>query len=81
LEQGISTPSHPFWKLFFRVAFHVEPDSETWSSWREHLPKQLAEEDDLRRNRVAELRGQLIARFFDIALSPGISLHPAGKGQ
>jgi GMP synthase-like glutamine amidotransferase len=70
-----------FGSCAYGLQFHIEADSETWSNWHEHLPKQLAGEDDLRRNRVAVLGRQMIARFFNIAFSPGISLHHAGKGQ
>jgi GMP synthase (glutamine-hydrolysing) len=70
-----------FGSCAYGLQFHVEPDTETWSGWHEQLPKQLAGEDDRRQNRVAVLGRQLIARFFDIATSPGISLHHAGKGQ
>jgi len=67
-----------FGSYAYGLQFHIEPNSETWSSWREHQPKQLAREDGLKRNRVAALGRQLIARFFDIALSPATSLRLAG---
>jgi GMP synthase (glutamine-hydrolysing) len=58
----------------YGLQFHVEPVSETWSGWHEQLPKQLAGEDDPRRSQFAEVGRKLIARFFDTALSQGISV-------
>jgi GMP synthase-like glutamine amidotransferase len=58
----------------YGLQFHVEPVSETWSGWHEQLSKQLAGEDDPRRSQFAEVGRKLIARFFDTALSQGISV-------
>ena len=56
----------------YGLQFHVEPDSETWSSWREQLPNQLGGVDDPRQSRVEQVGRGVISRFFDAALSQGI---------
>jgi len=58
----------------YGLQLHIEPESETWSSWREHLPKQLIGEDAPRRIQIAEVGRKIIARFFDTVLSQGISV-------
>jgi len=65
----------------YGLQFHVEPDSETWSSWREQLPSQLAGDDDPRRSRIEQVGRGVIARFFDAAPSQGSSLHRVESGQ
>ena len=61
-----------FGSCAYGLQFHVEPDSETWSSWREQLPNQLGGEDDPRQSRVEQVGREVIARFFDAALSQRI---------
>jgi GMP synthase-like glutamine amidotransferase len=56
----------------YGLQFHVEPDSETWSSWREQLPNQLGGVDDPRQSRVEQVGRGVISRFFDATLSQGI---------
>jgi GMP synthase-like glutamine amidotransferase len=56
----------------YGLQFHVEPDSETWSGWREQLPNQLGGVDDPRQSRVEQVGRGVISRFFDAALSQGI---------
>ena len=70
-----------FGSCAYGLQFHVEPDSETWSGWQKQLPSQLAGDDDPRRSRVEQVGRGVIARFFDAALSQGISLHRAEWGQ
>ena len=70
-----------FGGLAYGLQFHVEPDSETWSSWREQLPNQLGGEGDPRQSRVEQSGRGMIARFFDAALSQGNSLHRVASGR
>ena len=65
----------------YGLQFHIEPDFETWSSWREQLPSRLAGDDDPRRSRIEQVGRGVITRFFDAALSQGSSLHRVESGQ
>lgn len=49
--------------------FHVEPDSETWAAWQEHLPKDSIENFGAQRQAIEAAGNQVIARFFDHVMS------------
>jgi GMP synthase (glutamine-hydrolysing) len=57
----------------YGLQFHIEPDSDTWSAWHEHLPPALIERAEQRRcvERVGRI---IIATFFDVALARGLGI-------
>ena len=52
----------------YGLQFHVEPDSEVWSAWQEHLPPDLIEGTEQTRLAIGRAGRDLISRFFDLAL-------------
>ncbi len=51
----------------YGLQFHVEPDTQTWAAWRNHLPKGLVENSETKRLEIEETGKRIIARFFDLA--------------
>ena len=49
--------------------FHIEPDTDTWTAWRDHLPKALIDEAETQKMRIKEAGQKVISRFFDLALN------------
>lgn len=47
--------------------FHVEPDPDTWTAWRDYLPKGLIDKPETERLQIADPGKKIIARFFDLA--------------
>lgn len=58
----------------YGLQFHIEPDSDTWSAWREHLPPALTERAEQRRYVVERVGRNVLARFFEFALENGLSI-------
>jgi GMP synthase (glutamine-hydrolysing) len=52
----------------YGLQFHIEPDTDTWTAWRNHLPKGLINEAETKRRQVEEIGQKVISRFFDLAL-------------
>lgn len=52
----------------YGLQFHVEPDDDTWSVWREHLPTKLSVQDKQVRSAIQRIGKGVIQRFFDLAL-------------
>lgn len=57
-----------FGKCAYGLQFHIEPDSNMWSVWREHLPAILTDGTRQRLDAIEHVGKRLIARFFDLAL-------------
>jgi GMP synthase-like glutamine amidotransferase len=57
-----------FGRCAYGLQFHVEPDSNTWTAWRAHLPAALIAEANRRSAALEEVGKGLIARFFDLAI-------------
>lgn len=51
----------------YGLQFHIEPDPDTWATWREHLPLELLKES-YRQEDIERVGRCVIARFFDLAL-------------
>lgn len=49
--------------------FHIEPDTDTWTAWRDHLPKALIDEAETQKMRIKEAGQKVISWFFDLALN------------
>jgi GMP synthase (glutamine-hydrolysing) len=49
--------------------FHIEPDTDTWTAWRDHLPNVLIDEAETQKMRVKEAGQEVISRLFDLALN------------
>lgn len=67
-----SSPMYPhqafrFGSRAYGLQFHLEPDADTWSAWRDHLPAGLIDEAEAKRRRIEEVGRKVIARFFDRA--------------
>jgi len=60
-----------FGKCAYGLQFHVEPDSGTWSAWREHLPSVLMEGLEEKRREIEHVGRGVITRFFDLAADCG----------
>jgi|SRR5579872_1682625 len=63
----------------YGLQFHVEPDSDTWSAWHEHLPPGLIEQAEQRRSVVHRVGRSILARFFDVALGSGLGIERSSK--
>ena len=46
--------------------FHIEPDADTWSAWRDHLPEELIDDSDGKRNEIEQAGQKIVAGFFDL---------------
>jgi len=57
-----------FGSCVYGMQFHVEPDSDVWLAWHEHLPPCLIEGTEQARLVIERAGKDLIARFFDLAL-------------
>lgn len=57
-----------FGSCAYGLQFHIEPDSDTWSAWQEHLPAALMEQSKYNREELERVGRGVIARFFDLAL-------------
>lgn len=53
----------------YGLQFHVEPDAETWTAWRNHLPKKLVENSETKQLDIEETGKKVISRFFDLAMN------------
>lgn len=62
-----------FASCVYGLQFHIEPDSDTWSAWHQHLSPALMERVEQRRYVVERVGRSIIARFFDLALSGGLA--------
>ena len=51
----------------YGLQFHVEPDADTWSAWREHLPAGLIDASAAKRTQLEKVGKEIIKRFFDQA--------------
>lgn len=49
----------------YGLQFHLEPDAETWSAWRDHLPRGLIDNSTEMQREVEETGRTIISRFFD----------------
>jgi GMP synthase (glutamine-hydrolysing) len=36
----------------YGLRFHIEPDTDTWTAWRDHLPRGLLDEAETKRMQV-----------------------------
>lgn len=54
-----------FGSMAYGFQFHVEPDSETWAAWRDHLPKGLVDESEGKKKAIEMVGDRIIARFFE----------------
>lgn len=55
----------------YGLQFHVEPDREIWSLWREHLPNGLMAGTELKEHLIEQVGKTVIGNFFDVALGTG----------
>jgi GMP synthase (glutamine-hydrolysing) len=53
----------------YGLQFHIEPDTDTWTAWRDHLPRGLLDEAEAKRMQVEEAGQKVISKFFDLALN------------
>jgi GMP synthase (glutamine-hydrolysing) len=53
----------------YGIQFHIEPDTNTWTAWRDHLPTGLIDAAETKRMQVEEAGRKVISRFFDLALN------------
>lgn len=60
-----------FGNTAYGLQFHVEPDPGTWLAWREHLPKGLLEETELKQHLIEHVGRTVIGNFFDVARGSG----------
>jgi GMP synthase-like glutamine amidotransferase len=51
----------------YGLQFHVEPDTNTWEAWRNHLPQRLLENSETKQLEIEETGKTVISRFFDLA--------------
>jgi GMP synthase-like glutamine amidotransferase len=51
----------------YGLQFHVEPDADTWTAWRNHLPKGLIDNSEIKQLEIEETGRKVISRFFDLA--------------
>ena len=51
----------------YGLQFHIEPDADTWSAWRKHLPAGLIDESAAKQTQVEKVGEIIIERFFDQA--------------
>jgi GMP synthase-like glutamine amidotransferase len=63
-----------FGRCAYGLQFHIEPDSDTWSAWRAHLPLDLTERAEQRRYAVEQVGRSILARFLDVALGRGLGI-------
>jgi len=68
-----SSPEYPhqafrFGACVYGLQFHVEPNSDTWTAWRDHLPADLPEPSKRERDALEDVGRGVTSRFFDIAL-------------
>lgn len=57
-----------FGSCAYGMQFHVEPDSEVWSAWHEHLPSGCVDGTGQARRAIERAGKDLMSRFFDLAL-------------
>lgn len=55
-----------FGSCAYGFQFHIEPDADTWSAWRDHLPEGLIDDSDGKRNEIEQAGKKIVARFFDL---------------
>lgn len=55
-----------FGKFAYGLQFHVEPNGDTWSRWREHLPPGLLDGAESQRQRIGQAGKNVISNFFDL---------------
>lgn len=67
-----------FGSCAYGLQFHIEPDSDTWSAWHEHLPPVLIEGAEQRRSVVERVGRRILAQFFDVAMG-GIGIERRRK--
>ena len=53
----------------YGLQFHIEPDTDTWTAWRDQLPTGLLDEAEMKMMQVKEAGQKVISRFFDLALN------------
>ena len=58
-----------FGSCAYGLQFHVEPDTDTWAAWRNHLPRGLVENSETKQLEIEESGKRVIARFFDLAIN------------
>ena len=58
----------------YGLQFHVEPDSDSWSAWRAHLPSDLIDRAEQRRSVVEQVGRSVLAKFLDVALGSGLGI-------
>jgi GMP synthase (glutamine-hydrolysing) len=63
-----------FGRCVYGLQFHIEPDSDTWSAWRAHLPPDLTERAQQRRYEIEQAGRSILARFFDVVLGEGVGI-------
>lgn len=56
-----------FGSCVYGLQFHIEPDSATWSAWREHLPTGSTDSSEQKHRAIERIGRGVIARFFDLA--------------
>ena len=57
-----------FGSCAYGLQFHIEPVSDIWSSWHEHLPAALIAGSEQTRREIEGAGRGLFARFFNLAL-------------
>lgn len=57
-----------FGPLAYGLQFHVEPNGDTWSRWKEHLPPGLLEDTEQQRREIGQAGRKIISNFFDLVL-------------
>lgn len=69
-SQMYTNQAFRFGSRAYGFQFHVEPDAETWTAWREHLPKGLIDNSEAEQRAIEAAGAKVVARFFDQVMSP-----------
>jgi len=49
----------------YGLQFHIEPDANVWSAWRDHLPNGPLDKSETKQNEIETIGRKVITRFFD----------------
>ena len=66
-----------FGRCVYALQFHIEPDSDTWSAWRAHLPPDLTERAEKKQREIEQVGRSILARFFDVVLGGSVGIERA----
>jgi len=67
LQRSLSASCVSLGRFGLQAEFHIEPDQETWSAWRGHLPDGLLKGRDLKRHLIAQCGKEVFRNFFEVA--------------